>query len=373
MVFTKVSSQAAHRRSERPVLALLAAAAAMLVAGCEPETKADAPKKRPVRAIIVAAQGNGESISLTGHIQPQDEASLAFRISGRMIERPANIGDRVETGQVLAKLEPHDETNAVRSAQAAVAAAKSRLSRDRNDYQRQQTLLRQGHTTRVRYEQAEKAMLTAQSELEDAEARLNIAEDRLSYTVLKADAPGVITARGAEPGEVVQAGQMIVLIARQGGKDAVFDVPAALIQSAPADPEISVALTTNPSVRAMGRVREVAPQADPVTRTFRVKVGLTDPPAAMRLGSTVTGTMQLEATAGIEIPASALTSSKDQPAVWVVDPATKQVSLRSIEVARYDLAKVVVASGLEPEDIVVTAGVQALRPGQEVRFDGGAP
>lgn len=362
-----------YQGSPRPALVLLAASATMLLSGCQPETEAQAPQPRPVRAIIVSTQADGEAISLTGHVHAQDEAGLAFRISGRMIERPANIGDQVETGQVLARLEPSDEMNALRSAQAAVAAAKSRLNRDRNDFQRQQTLLRQGHTTRVRYDQAEKALLTAQSEVEDTEARLKIAEDRVSFTVLKADAPGVITARGAEPGEVVQAGQMIVSIARKDGRDAVFDVPAALIQSAPPDPEIAVALTSDASVKTTGRVREVAPQADPVTRTFRVKVGLTDPPVAMRLGSTVTGTMQLEATAGIEIPASALTSSNDQPAVWIVDRATKQVSLRNIDVARYDLAKVVVANGLEPDDVVVTAGVQALRPGQKVRFNGSAP
>ena len=356
----------------RPTVLALSAAAVILAA-CRAEPEAKAPEPRPVRTVVVAEETAGEAVALTGHIQAQNEAGLGFRISGRMIERPANIGDKVEPGQVLAKLEPQDELNALRSAQAAVSAAQSRITRDRNDFERVETLLRQGHTTRVRYDQAKKALETAKAELDDAEARLKLAEDRVSFTELKADAAGVITATGAEPGEVIQTGQMIVQIARKHGKDAVFDVPARVLQIAPPDPEIAVVLSNNASVRATGRVSEVAPQADPITRTFRVRVGLTDPPEAMRLGSTVIGTLRVEDTPRIEIPASALTSSGEQPAVWIVDPGSHTVSLRNVDVGRYDLASVIVAGGLNPEDIVVTAGVQALRPGQKVRFNGSTP
>ena len=179
-----------------------------------------------------------------------------------------------------------------------------------------------------------------------------------------------MTAVGAEPGEVVQAGRMIVQVARDDGRDAVFDVPAQVMDQAPADPEIEVALTTDPSVTAIGRVREVAPRADAVTGTFEIKVGLADPPPAMRLGSTVTGRMQVGGAGGIEVPASALTRAEGQPAVWLVDPADETVSLRNIEVLRHDPARVLVAQGLEPGDVVVTAGAQALRPGQQVRLLG---
>jgi len=166
----------------------------------------------------------------------------------------------------------------------------------------------------------------------------------------------------------VQAGQMIVRIARQDGRDAVFDVPAQLLRSAPADAEISVHLIEGPTVTAMGRVREVGEQADTVTRTFQVKVGLTDPPAVMRLGSTVTGSVQLNSAPVITIPASALTRVNQQPAVWIVDPSSLTVSMRNIDVLRYDPGTVVVSHGLDTGDIVVTAGVQALHPGQKVRF-----
>lgn len=361
------------RSYKAPLMLLLWAGSAALVSGCGPETQAEAPQPRPVRTVTVTKQASGETVALTGQIHAQNEAGLGFRISGRMIERPANIGDQVQTGQILAKLEPLDELNALRSAQAFLTAARAKLTRDRNDFERQQTLLRQGHTTRARFDQAEKQLQAALSGVEDAEARLKIAQDRVSFTELKADAPGVITATGADRGEVIQVGQMIVQIARQEGKDAVFDVPAQVIQTAPPDPDIVVALITDPNLRSIGHVREVAPQADPVTRTFQVKVGLTDPPTAMRLGSTVIGTLRLEGAPGIEIPASALTSSNQQPAVWVVDPASKTVSLRTIHVARFELARVTVESGLTPNDIVVTAGVQALRPGQKVRVNGSAP
>jgi RND family efflux transporter MFP subunit len=160
---------------------------------------------------------------------------------------------------------------------------------------------------------------------------------------------------------------MIAKLARKSGRDAVFDVPAQLIRTAPSDPEVRVSLTEDPTVIAHGRVREVAPQANPVTRTFEVKVGLIDPPAAMRLGATVTGRMEKEALSAIEIPATALTSFNRQPAVWIVDPSTKAVSIRNIEVLRFDQAFVAVSGGLGAGEMVVTAGVQALHPGQKVR------
>ncbi|MCW3473481.1 efflux RND transporter periplasmic adaptor subunit [Limobrevibacterium gyesilva] len=312
----------------------------------------------------------GESIVLTGHIQAEDEASMAFRISGRMIERRVNVGDRVEAGQVLAKLDPQDEVNAFRSADAAIAAARAALRQARAEYERQRTLLAQGHTPRRQYEIAERALSTAQSQVDDAEAQLKIAGDRVGHTILMADAPGTVTARGAEPGEVVQAGQMILQVAREGGRDAVFDVPAQLLRSVPANPTIAVTLADDPSVNATGRVREVAPQADPVTRTFLVRVGLTDPPAVMRLGSTVNGSVELESTPVIAVPASALTASNNQPAVWIVDPSALTVSLRNVEVLRFDPSMVVVDHGLDVGDIVVTAGAQALHPGQKVRLLG---
>ncbi|MBN9564241.1 MAG: efflux RND transporter periplasmic adaptor subunit [Alphaproteobacteria bacterium] len=353
-----------HRLSLILCLSLLGPAA------CKPSDKAEAPEPRPVRTVTVAVQPTGEKLVLTGHIQAEDEVSFAFRLSGRMIERPVNVGDRIKPGQELAKLDPENEVNALRSAQASVAAAHAAVNQSRAAFERQRTLLAQGHTPRSQFDLAEKALQSARSQLDDAEAQFQIAGRRVSWTILTADAPGTVIARGAEPGEVVQAGQMIVRVARQGGRDAVFDVPAQMLRGAPEDTPITVALADDPSVKANGRVREIAAQADPATRTFEVKVGLTDPPAAMRLGSTVNGTAQFNAADMISIPASALTELNRQPAVWIVDPKKLTVSMRNISVARFDPGTVVVAEGLETGDIVVTAGVQALHPGQKVRLLG---
>ena len=156
-------------------------------------------------------------------------------------------------------------------------------------------------------------MLSAQGQVDSARAQVGNAQENLGYTVLSADAPGQVTAVGAEPGEVVRAGQTIVELARQGGRDAVFDVPEGLIRTGPRDPVVEIALNDDPKVTATGRVREVAPQADPATRTFQFKVGLIDPPEAMQLGSTVTGRIRLAAPPGVEVPASALTESRRRP------------------------------------------------------------
>ena len=343
-----------------------------LLAGCGSSEEPAAPEVRPVRVVTVEERPGGETVSLTGTVQAEATVDLAFRINGRMVERLVNVGDPVAPGQVVARLDPENEQNALRAARADVAAAMGQLTEAQNNYQRQNTLLRDGWTTRVRYDEARQTLETTQSRADAAQAQLNIAENQVSYTELHADSAGTVTTVGAEPGEVVQAGRMIVQVARKDGRDAVFDVPARVKDMAPAEPEIAVVLTSDPTVTAIGRVREVAPRADPTTGTFEVKVGLAEPPAAMRLGSSVTGRMEVHGPQGIEIPASALTRNDRQPAVWVVDPATTTVALRNIEILRHDPARVIVEQGLTAGDIVVTAGVQALRPGQKVRLLGAA-
>lgn len=354
----------------RPLGPLPVLAAALVLSGCQPDTESSAPEVRPVRTVTVVKREIGETVSYTGRIEAENETRLSFRIPGRMIERYVNVGDRVEPGQVAAKLEPHDELNALRSAQAAVAAAQAQFAEAKSNFERQRTLFARDIASRAQFERAEQALETARAQLDTAEAQLKTAKDRVSDTELRVDSAGIVVATAAEPGEVVQAGQLIVRVARKDGRDAVFDVPAQVLRSAPSDPIITVSLTDDPAVTATGRVREVAPQADPVTRTFEVKVGLTDPPAAMLLGSTVIGRMQLDATPTIEIPASALTEFDRRPGVWVVDPKSLTVSARNVDVLRHDPATVAISDGLETGEIVVTAGVQALHPGQKTRLLG---
>jgi RND family efflux transporter MFP subunit len=312
-------------------------------------------------------------LTFTGRIEAEDEVSVAFRIAGRLLANDTKIGDRVEAGQVLARLESQNELSALRQAKAALSAAQGQLTQARNHYERQETLLAQGWTTRANFEAATQARQTAQSQVEAAEAQLSSAHDLVGFTELRADAPGKITATGPSAGEVVQAGQMIARIARQDGRDAVFDVAAQMVRAAPADVQVTVSLTDDPTVAARGRIRQIAAQADPATRTFEVKVGLTDPPAAMRLGATVNGRVETSSGPVIDIPASALTRINQQPAVWIVDPSTNLVSARNVDILRFDQAQVIVSQGLDAGEVVVTAGVQALHPGQKVRVLGSEP
>ena len=351
----------------------LAGILTLLLAGCGEAPPPPQPEIRPVRVTTAVKGGNGEVVTLTGTVQAQTEVNLSFRISGRIVERLVNVGGTVRAGQVVARIDPEPERNALRAAHAALVAAGGQLVEAGNNYQRQQQLLRDGWTTRVQYDQATQAFQTATSAVDAAQAQFNIAEDRLAWTELVADAPGRVTARRAETGEVVQPGQTVVQLARDGGEDAVFQVPPAIKDRAPANPEIAIALTLDPRVAATGRVREVAPRADAATGTFEVRVGLIDPPEAMRLGSTVTGRIVLGGTEGVTLPASALTRDSGQPAVWLVDTATQTVSLRRVELARFDPARIVVSGGIQPGDTVVTAGVQSLRPGQKVRLLGSQP
>ncbi|WP_294532641.1 efflux RND transporter periplasmic adaptor subunit [uncultured Rhodoblastus sp.] len=354
-------------RARAPMLPVLLALA-LAMAGCKSEKAAEAPPPRPVRTVIAEKSELGQSVVLTGQILAEKEVALAFRIGGRIIERKADVGNRVTPNQVLAKLDPQNELNGLRSARAALSAAEGRLAQDSNNFERQQTLLNRGFTTRVLFDQAEQALRTSRAQVDDAKAQLHIAEDRVSYTELRSDVAGTITARRAESGEVVQAGQMVFQVARDSGWDAVFAVPAQVIRSAPSDAVIVVSLTDDPTVTARGHVRQVDPQADPITRTFKVRVSVNDPPAAMRLGAVVTGRMDMESAIGIAVPATALTALNGAPALWLVDPANMTVKLHPVEVLRFDPGTVVISGGLEGGEIVVTAGVQALHPDQKVRL-----
>jgi membrane fusion protein, multidrug efflux system len=353
---------------------LLALGLTTALAGCDGEEDAPAPAEiRPVRAIVAEVSAGGRNLALGGTVESQIEVALAFRIGGRIAERPVNVGDSLADGQLVARLDPTDEENGLRAAEANFAAAEGQLVEARINFERQRQLYERQIAARAALDRAEQGLTSAQAAADAAEAQLGIARRRLADTELRADAPGVVVAVGAEIGEVVQAGRMIVQKAQVSGLDAVFDVAAEVLEASPPDPPVTVRLTLTPGVTAEGRVREVSPRADPATGTFRVRVGLIDPPPTMRLGSAVTGLVSFGGTSGIVLPASALTAADGEPAVWIVDPDAMTVGLRPIEVASFEPGSVTVAGGLEPGMLVVTAGVQALRPGQEVRLLLAAP
>jgi RND family efflux transporter MFP subunit len=359
-------------RPSAPAVARVALVFAALVSlsACEQEEAAVEPEIRPVRVVTVGPADGAETVSLSGLVEARTEADLAFRIGGRIVERLVDVGDKVVAGQLVARLDPEDEENALRSARAALAAAQAQLAEAEANYDRQAQLLARGFTTRQRYDEARQVRTTLRNQVDSATAQVEIGRVRLSDTELVADAAGVVTQRGAEAGEIVAAGRMVVRVARDDGRDAVFDAPKALLDTVPAQSVIDVALSIDPAVRAQGRVREVAPRADPVTGTFRVRVGLDAAPERMRLGSTVVGTATLAASAGHRLPASALTRADGRTAVWVFDPASGTVNLRPVDVGAFLPAEIEITGGLTEGDVVVTAGVQSLRPGQSVRVPG---
>ena len=355
-------------RPPQRATALLALATLALLSACNRAAEAPQPEVRPVRVITIEKRAGGDAIVLTGSVQAQNEINLSFRIDGRMLERNVSVGDAVRPGQPVARLDAQNEESSLQAAQAQLVAARARLAEARNNFARFRDLVAENAVSRASFEQTETAMKGAESQVETAQTQVTLGENRLSYTRLVSDVAGVVTAQGAEPGEVVGAGRMIVQVARDGARDAVFDVPARVKDAAPANPTITVILTSDPKVTATGTVREVAPRADPVTGTFRIRVRLANPPPAMRLGATVTGRMKLASALTIEVPPSAVIRSDRQSAVWVVDPKTGLVSTRAIEIRSSDPLRVEVAAGLNPGDVVVTAGVQALRAGQKVRL-----
>lgn len=323
---------------------------------------------RPVRSVTVSAADSSGVITLTGRVQAQAEVNQSFRLDGQLIERLVDIGDRVKSGQLIARLDSQNEQSGLQSAQAQLIGAQVQLVDARNNFNRMRDLVVEDAVSRAAYDHAEAVLKTAEAQLKSAQSQLTLAQNRLGFTRLYSDVGGVVTARGAEVGEVVSAGRMIVQIAQAGARDAVFDVPAQIKDSGLRNSAIEVSLTSDPSVKAAGRVREVSPRADPVTGTFQVRIRLLNTPSAMRLGSTVTGRLTLGSAPGIEIPASALFRAAGKTAVWVVDPKSMEVSTRTVDIRANNSTKVRVASGLNAGDIVVIAGVQALRPGQKVRL-----
>ena len=225
-------------------------------------------------------------------------------------------------------------------------------------------------TTQVAFDQAQEALRSAESSLETSKAQLGTAKDALGYTELRAGAAGLITKRTLEVGQVVQAAQPVFTLAQDGDRDAVFDAYESVFFGDFNPNQISLALVSNPGVIAAGRVREVSPAIDPKSSTVRVKVAIQNPPSAMTLGSAVAGTAKAKPVAQITVPWTALMSLGSKPAVWIVDPATKTVSLKAIEIGSYEAEAVVVKAGLEPGERVVIDGGKLLSSGEVVTEDG---
>ena len=334
--------------------------------GGVPQRREGCVAGRPARAHRDGrVAGRGEKVSLTGEIQPRYQADIGFRVNGKILERPVDVGTQVKKGDLLARLDPQQYRQDFEVAKAEVAAAEAEVTRSQAQEYRQRELLKNGNTTRVQYDQALKTFKTAQAQLDSAQAKQIQASENLGYTDLKADNDGVITAIGADAGQVVSAGQMVVRLAQPGEREGVFNIGEGAFKTRPKDPTVTVHLVSNPEIETAGKVRYVSPQADPATRTYTVRVSLPDAPPQMRLGANVVGTVTLDQGQTVSIPGSALFQKDGKPAVWLVEK-DKTVQLKPITVQRYQGDSVVVGDGLAQGDVVVTAGVQKLLPGQKV-------
>jgi RND family efflux transporter MFP subunit len=341
-----------------------------LVAACKQEAAKPPPAPRLVRAIVVTPNALSAANDTVGDVEPRRTGNLGFQIGGRLIERLVDTGATVRKGEVLARLDSADQKNRVLSAEAQVKAAQASVDQAVPLEARYRQLLSSGVTTPQRYEEAKKQLQRSNDELADAQAQLSFAQDQLRYAQLVAPNGGVVLATGADPGQVVSAGQMVIQIADPAEREGVFAVADTVIGLAYVGLPIKVSLKSDPSISTVGPIREISPNADPVTRTYAVRVTLPNPPDAMRLGAIVIGRPEVASKEVIRIPTGALLQT-GEPCVWVVEGTDHEVHKRPVKVLRFDVDAVLVAEGLKKGDVIVTAGINSLADGQKVSLPSG--
>ncbi|WP_185970383.1 MULTISPECIES: efflux RND transporter periplasmic adaptor subunit [unclassified Mesorhizobium] len=344
---------------------------AMLVA-CSKSEERPPEIIRPVLSMVIEPQTT-QTFGFAGSIEPQVSADLAFRLLGRVVSRDVKVGDIVSKGTTIATLDPTALELAVQAAKAELSNAEAQFTNAAASEDRQRQLLAAANTSQAVFDAAQQARQAAEAGVERAKAALAKSQEQLGYARLFSDFDGVVTATGAEVGQTVSAGQTIVTVARSDLREAVVDIPDQLTGDLAVGTPFEVILQSLPSIQTEATLREIAPQADSSTRSRRVKLTLTDPPQAFRLGSTVTATRVAKVAPTIELPLSALLQKNGGDKVWIVDEKTSSVSTRDIKIASKGAASFIVAEGLEAGMRVVTAGVHSLVDGQKVKIpQGGA-
>ena len=320
---------------------------------------------RTVRYVVVGSAQTLPALERTGEIHAHDETILSFRTGGRIVTRSVDIGDRVNAGQLLATLENTTSQNQLDGAQADYEGAKASAQVAALNVSRMQKLMPTGAIARTQLDNARADWLVARARLKNSESALRNARESLGWTRLMAPQSGMITEVSASAGQVVSGGQSVLTLATGEARDVVFDIakPDAIPPQEQAG--LRVSLLSDPSVQASAALRDISPQADPQTRTWRVRATLQNPPLAMALGASVTVTLPATGPHGYALPASALSRVGDKPAVYVINPQS-QAQLRVVVPAYYTATSVIISGGLEPGDRVITAGVSKLRSGEPV-------
>lgn len=324
-----------------------------------------------VRTTAVIVSGASSAYTYPGEVRGRYESQLAFQVGGKIIKRNVETGEAVQAGQALLQLDPKDIRQKTNSYSAQLTAAQARLKLARSDLNRYQQLYDQAAVSRAQLDQYVSAYDVALAAVRQAEAQYAQGSHQLDYTLLYADQPGVIAAIDAEAGQVVSAGQTVVTLVRDGEREIEVSVPENRLEELRQAAGLQVRFWALPQLTVEGRLREIAPAASPVTRTYRVRIALADPPPEVKLGMTaaVTAVAPGRGTASVVIPLSALYQTGDSPGVWVVKD--NSVSLRPVSVGLGGNDTIELLSGLQPGEIIVTAGVHKLREGQKIQPYGG--
>ena len=350
---------------------LFALLSALFLVACTPP----APSEEPVRAVKVITVGVNlfsSGYEFSGEVRPQIESRLGFRVGGKIIKRQAELGQRVKVGQVLAQLDPQDYKLAIDSARAQSRAAATNRDLAAADYKRYKELKDQNFISGAELERRESVLKAAQAQVDQAQAQLSVQGNQAGYASLVSDVSGVVTAIEAEPGQVVSAGTPVVRIAADGPRDVVFSVPEDKVVNITPGAMVKVrGWAQNEQAGLMtAKVREVSASADPVTRTYLVKLALSGDATPPPLGATVyvlpEGLGGVQGLPVIKLPTSALRQEGQASAVWVLDKTSMTVKSQIVQIATADGNEAVIAAGLQPGMLVVSAGVHVLSPGQKV-------
>lgn len=352
--------------SLRNVLLLLPVVA-LTLAGCSSEKPAEAPV-RPVLSVVAKPTSHVAS-GFVGAIAPQVSVDQAFRIGGTLVARSVAVGATVAAGDTLATLDATSYELALETARANLQTAEAQYANATASEGRLASLNQSDVVSVSNLEEAQQQAEAARAAVVQAQSRVTQAEQQLGYATLQASIGGVVTATGAEAGAVVAAGQSVITIAQPDARDLVIDVPEDVVQSLKPGTMFSVSPQLAPDVVVRGTLREIAPQADPITRTWRLRIGLENPTEHFWLGTTAIATLSAETAGSIHLPASAIRSDGSATTVWLVDPKTSTVSQRPVVTKADSEGGFEILSGLSAGERVVIAGVNSLTDGQTIKLD----
>ncbi|MGO4621437.1 efflux RND transporter periplasmic adaptor subunit [Ensifer sp. 2TAB8] len=338
-------------------IALISTLSAALV-GCSEEKSETSQIVRPVKVIEIAQADNVRQLSYSGAVRARTEMNLGFRVSGKLVERVVNVGDRVNVGDLLARVDPTDYELAVRSASANLDAAERQVETVELVRDRAKQLLARKFASQAQFDQAVLSYNQAVATRDAAKSALSQAQNQVVYTSLAADRPGIVTSINADVGQVLGSGTPVATVAVEGEKEVQVAVPETEISNFRAGLPVKVGIWSDAGLSLDGTVREVAGSADQQSRTFSVRVSLPNDPRVL-LGMTAT----IEASAGngaslVSVPLSALAEKDGYPIVWVVDRGTETVRSRPVTLADFTADGVRVTEGLNVGDLVVAAGTQ---------------